>query len=688
MMPMTTSNEPELDLFVCKQSKRRVPSNVQPLRVESDVRFSFDASRDSRAKSKGKGKGKNMSKSQSAKPDFTTLFASTFASESKVFPSVGPSVEPDASCVRIPADDSDVEDAEMISQGLKRKDATSVSSPQKADPDKKRMKIPPKLTRIANVGQGNCLFHCLAQAESTSQKQRSHRQVRAYIVAYMTKHAKKYQEYWDGLGPNDVAMNGSFEDYLQAVGKDKAWAGYLEIGAYSEAVGRPVLIVHAKDNLVHCFNSHAPAKVVCLLYEAQHYELIVPSDSDLQALWQNAEDGGTKGHRGAAKKARRDSDAASLRSAHLSDFASSELSDFALPGRRSSGSSARLKDGSGGAHPSAAAKPEDSVSLCLSQFATPKSSRPSPRINSLGKSIPTKRSAGLTDFASTAKLSPRSSSPAAASASAQGARQITWTCHICEWSFSGDVKKVCARRKDHIRRAHKGTPASNFSHAVYRRPLPITPVTHEPTPAAVSWTCGFCMGTLPILPKTQQKASVVAHLRQCNKAPKGATRGDSLSRLCKRARISPVHSHRSILVKLLKIRQMYQQLNRFAKEQGHSFCPRCSGSLLARKSWPSGKQNHSLFTCPSMPAPDVLDIGKLKRTSEPPVFVVVDLLEQTTCPCPAVKSVGGKPPKNVVKRCAKLGVLARVNARNLMKLGPAPRQRRAASGRQKLGNVT
>jgi hypothetical protein len=29
-------------------------------------------------------------------------------------------------------------------------------------------------------------------------------------------------------------------DYLQALGKDKAWAGYCEIGAYSEAMDRPV----------------------------------------------------------------------------------------------------------------------------------------------------------------------------------------------------------------------------------------------------------------------------------------------------------------------------------------------------------------------------------------------------------------------------------------------------------------
>ena len=52
--------------------------------------------------------------------------------------------------------------------------------------EKKRMKIPDQLKRMSNPGAGNCLFHCLPQAESTPGKSRSRRQVRAFLVAHMT----------------------------------------------------------------------------------------------------------------------------------------------------------------------------------------------------------------------------------------------------------------------------------------------------------------------------------------------------------------------------------------------------------------------------------------------------------------------------------------------------------------------
>ena len=52
--------------------------------------------------------------------------------------------------------------------------------------EKKRTKIPDQLKRMSNPGAGNCLFHCLAQAESTPGKSRVRRQVRAFLVAHMT----------------------------------------------------------------------------------------------------------------------------------------------------------------------------------------------------------------------------------------------------------------------------------------------------------------------------------------------------------------------------------------------------------------------------------------------------------------------------------------------------------------------
>ena len=157
----------------------------------------------------------------------------------------------------------------MHAQGTKRKDQAMLTSPQKTGHDKKRMKVPERLQKVPNPGEGNCLFYCLAQAESTPGKSRSHRQVRAFVVAYMTKHFKiqKYEDFWDGLSPSNIPMDGGFDDYLQALEKDKAWAGYCEIEAYGEAMRRPVFVVHAKDNVVHAFNSHGDKDVVCLWYK-------------------------------------------------------------------------------------------------------------------------------------------------------------------------------------------------------------------------------------------------------------------------------------------------------------------------------------------------------------------------------------------------------------------------------------
>jgi hypothetical protein len=314
-------------------------------------------------------------------------------------------------------------------------------------------------------------------------------------------------------------------DYLQALGKDKAWAGYCEIGAYSEAMDRPVLVVHAKDNLVH-----ATKEVVCLMYEAEHGELIVPSDSDIQALWQNhAEDGGTKGYRGAAKKGRLDT---------------------------------------------------DNAPICISQLATPKSNKSSRRLTDFGQCTPAKRSTCLTDFASNAKRShrlsepqearPSGSNPSAASASASistGPREINWTCHICEVSFTGKVVQVQNKRHRHIKKTHPEIPISEFSKAVPQFRVPITAVSHEATHGTASWTCVFCLGTVPFLPKTHRKASIKTYLRERTKAPKGATITQGLDRLCKRERVSPDQHHRSVLVWHMKLRQMYQRLHSFAEGQ-------------------------------------------------------------------------------------------------------------------------
>ena len=67
----------------------------------------------------------------------------------------------DVSLISVP-DASDVEDEPMHAQGTKRKDQAMLTSPQKTGHDKKRMKVPERLQKVPNPGEGNCLFYCLA----------------------------------------------------------------------------------------------------------------------------------------------------------------------------------------------------------------------------------------------------------------------------------------------------------------------------------------------------------------------------------------------------------------------------------------------------------------------------------------------------------------------------------------------
>lgn len=92
-------------------------------------------------------------------------------------------------------------------------------------PKKSQPCLPPGARRVPNPGGGSCLYHALAQAESKPGKLRSHRQLRAFLHAYLTKHCAKFSPFWDQRGPDDQLVAGSWEDYLEAMSKDKSWGG-------------------------------------------------------------------------------------------------------------------------------------------------------------------------------------------------------------------------------------------------------------------------------------------------------------------------------------------------------------------------------------------------------------------------------------------------------------------------------
>ena len=308
------NNEPALDLFIVKQAKIKKQGTISPLRPEKNMIFAVP---DDPSKGKGKGKGKKGKGRVSSTP-----------------PTDGsPPSSPMRNLDSDQMSDDDFKDKQsdcekMVSdplQGSKRKPSQTTSPTKKLSPQHKRSRqqaLPSGVRRVPNPGEGNCLFHALAQAETKPGKIRSHRQLRAFLHAYLKKHQTKFDEFWDHVGPDDKPMTGDFSDYLKAIGKDKAWGGYLELAAYAEATNKPVLVVHPKDNVVHSFNASSHNEAVCLVFENQHYELLLTQDCDLQTIWQRAEDGGHTGHRGAAKSS-------GSKPLHMTDFASIRLTVFA-----------------------------------------------------------------------------------------------------------------------------------------------------------------------------------------------------------------------------------------------------------------------------------------------------------------------------------------------------------------------
>ena len=428
------NDEPALDLFIVKQSKVRKPGTVVPLKQERDISF---APADFLTKGKGKGKSKGQNAKGKSKGPSNGPTPITAASQN----AQTPPHSDDEELPPVPSDD-DMED-NVPTHGLKRKDAEKSDKGAKLSPVTKKSKpcLPPGARRVPNPGGGNCLYHALAQAESKPGKLRSHRQLRAFLHAYLTKHCAKFSPFWDQRGPDDQLFAGSWEEYLETMSKDKSWGGYMDIGAYSEATDRPCLVLHPKDEMVHCFNSQASGEAVCLVYESQHYELLLCGDDELREIWQRAEDGCYSGYRGAAK---------SKASLKLSDFASEK-------------------------------------SLKLSDYASCKTGRP-------GRVLSNK-------FVKSRKGMSKSSIADAQSSGSCAARRVTsdqpaeqpamdshsWTCPLCNVTVSavGPKKAIYTARYNDLRYRHKGVPSRSVIGTRTVAPVCQERTTTMSTPATV-----------------------------------------------------------------------------------------------------------------------------------------------------------------------------------------------------------
>ena len=317
---------------------------------------------------------------------------------------------------------------------------------------------------IENVGEGNCLWHALAEAASTPAKRRSHRQMRAWTVSTM-KDNVELMNMWVADGRyNDKGQpsNMSWEEYLKDQETPGKWSGALEAAACAIAMGWRLWIA-TDTNELHCLNHEAKNGFVALKCKVAegHYELVV--DVNEEQLWERRRQLNEQGKAATTRLLR-----AGVVHKALTDFASSasqsadhrpgigKLSDFASP--RASvpkGNAASHQRSLHGVAPSAA-------KWKLSHFATPKASHSRKGGNGRGSVYSDIRTHG-TGASSSSKVDKsfepvrRKGRPPGESVFADSSGGFSWSCSQCPYKISSDSADTVSRRKAyHITSCHDG----------------------------------------------------------------------------------------------------------------------------------------------------------------------------------------------------------------------------------------
>ena len=161
--------------------------------------------------------------------------------------------------------------------------ARATSGPAPA-PKRAKLQAPPAGCRqVRNAGQGNCLPEAISQYLTAKRgKSWTHPLVRTKIVEHIKKHAKgeyMYETYWDKTTPDQEQkpFTGSFSEYCDAVGKDKAWMGALEVQAAARTFGVDFYVFMVNGEAPICYRCAQPSggnkPALCYLWwAANHWE--------------------------------------------------------------------------------------------------------------------------------------------------------------------------------------------------------------------------------------------------------------------------------------------------------------------------------------------------------------------------------------------------------------------------------
>eukprot|EP00438_Fugacium_kawagutii_P014470 Skav223517 [mRNA] locus=scaffold1160:275654:277090:+ [translate_table: standard] len=376
---------------------------------------------------------------------------------------------------------------------------------QEAQPDKEPKKAksvpwwPKKATVVPNIGKGDCLWKSLAAAltKENPAKQRTRRQLRAFVHAYMKQRSNDYEYLWINQGKFDdqgQPTTDAWEAYLSKQSKTGSWSGALELNAFCAAAERRLWVVTDKG-IIHQFMADAPGEPLALKFHTYgHYEWIsnIQEEEWIAAKFQQDKDGGAKDLpplRGAGKHAR----------IALSDFASVRISNFA------SSKASRVQQ-----------KPKSATSNKSAKFG---------------------RRPGLTDFASTRRRgSSKSAVPETASKMSQAVPEkpgdvsngkvFTWACNKCQFVVKGTTwRRRMQGRCNRISRAHPNVPHSEFTNGKQQKRLFVTEVSWHDR----AWICAKCRkGFQRGFSHSAVNEVATAHLKQCS----GLSMRENRAKLC------------------------------------------------------------------------------------------------------------------------------------------------------------
>ena len=166
--------------------------------------------------------------------------------------------------------------------GTVTKEAAPAEGEKASDQATKRQcvehrQIPEGFTKQDLPKDGACMFHGLAKGLTTDSKPILGLQTRGETLAHMLKHAKTYQDLWDGLYANGNKAP-TFEAYINDMQRPDAWGGYLELTAAARHYNTRIYIVPEKatDDIMVFHDSSKATTTIALWYTGTHYDYLQP----------------------------------------------------------------------------------------------------------------------------------------------------------------------------------------------------------------------------------------------------------------------------------------------------------------------------------------------------------------------------------------------------------------------------